>query len=242
MTAWSSRQVTAVLAMVGAVVAAVGNAIAPRINGDDVVVYHKIAGSTRFAAAGVIVLAATLIVTAAFVGLTRRSSASGTEIALYARLAAVVGGAIAILQTGLELYGYRQQAKAFDGANAHNIVSAFWATNALDHISSALFATWTLVLLGVAPVLIGVMQRRTDSVARLGFAAIVGGLVCCVVGIASLLTADQSTYDVAFGIGSAIVTVWLFVTGLVMWRRTDAEQIDLTEQRVGETTERVTTA
>jgi hypothetical protein len=226
--------------MLGAVVAAVGNALAPRINGDDVVVYHKIAASTRFAAAGVIVLAAVVIVTAAFVGLTRiRSIGGDTELASYGRLAAVAGGAIAVLQTGVELYAYRQQAKAFDGANAHNVVSAFWATNALDHTSSALFATWTLVLLGAAPVLIGVAQLRSRTTGRLGVAAIVGGAVCCVVGVASLLTADQSTYDVPFGVGSAIVTIWLFVTGLVIWLRGEDREINIAEQSTRQTQARV---
>lgn len=220
MNNWSTQRVTAALAVTGAVVAGVGNGIAPRINGDSVDVYHRIANSTRFAVSGVIVLVAVVLVTAAFVGLTRVRGAG--ELSFYGRVAAVAGGGLAVLQVGVELYGYRQQAKAFDGANSQNVVSAFWSANALDHISSAMFASWTIVLLGLAPILIGAAQWRGAASSRLGLAAVLGGAVCVVVGVGELLTEDQSKYDAPFAIGSVIVTLWLLITGLQMWRQTDS--------------------
>jgi hypothetical protein len=230
MTTWAVGRITAGLAISGAVLALVGNAIAPRFNGDDVVVYHKIATSDRFAAADVIILVALVVVTAAFVGISRRlRSDDRAELLEYARVAAVVGGAIGLIQIAVELYGYRQQARAFDGANAHNVVSAFWATNALDHATSAMFASWTIVLLGIAPVLLGAAQLRSRNMSRLGWAAVVGGAVCVVVGIGELLKADQSSFDVPFAIGSVIVTLWLLATGIVMWRDPHAGAIDLAD-------------
>lgn len=230
MGTWSSRRVTAALAIGGGVVALVGNALAPRFNDNDVVVYHKVANSSRFAVAGVIVLVAVMLVTAAFVGISRSDRLATSELAYYGRLAAVIGGSIAILQVGVELYGYRQQARAFAGADPSNVVSAFWATNALDHANTALFATWTITLLGVVPLLLGTAQLRSAETGRLGVAGITGGIVCVGVGLGSLLTSDSSTYDVPFAIGSVIVTVWLLVTGFVLWRRSDAVEIDVTDQ------------
>ena len=218
------HRVGAVLAIVGGVVALVGNALAPRTTGDDVDIYREVADSTRFAIAGAIVLVAVILVTAAFVSITRSDLIGpAAEVAFYGRLAAVVGGSMAILQSGLALYGYRQQARLFRGADAHNVVSAFWATSALDHISSALFATWTLVFLGVAPILIGAAQLQGHVTGRLGLGAVVGGAICVFVGFASLLKEDQSTYDIPFAIGSVIVTLWLLMTGIVWWRRTRTE-------------------
>jgi len=229
MTEKSDTRVTAVLAISGGGVALVGNLLAPRINGDNVEVYRKIADSTRFAAAGVIVLAAVLLVTAAFVGITHTTGLRATGgLAYYGRLAAVVGGSLAVLQTGVELYGYRYLAKAFAGADDHNVVSAFWATNALDHLSSAMFALWTLVLLGIAPVLIGAGQLRARvRPGWVGIVAVVGGAVCAVVGIASLLHEDQSTFDVPFLIGSLLVTAWIIATGVFLWRAAPDAVVDL---------------
>ena len=217
---WSVRRVTAALAVVGGVVALVGNLLAPRFNDDDVVVYRKIADSGRFTVSGVVILLAVLLVTAAFVGISRAwLGTRAGELASYGRLAAVVGGTLAILQAGVALYGYKQQAQAFADANTTNVVSAFWATNAVDHVNSALFATWTIVFLGLAPALLGAAQLRERMPAgRLGVAGIVGGAVCVIVGVGSLLTSDQSTYDVPFLIGSLLVTFWLIGTGVVMWR------------------------
>jgi hypothetical protein len=177
----------------------------------------------------VIVLLAVLLVTAAMVGLARTARTS--EFAYYGRLAAVVGGSLAILQTGAELYGYKQQAQAFASANDHNVVSAFWATNALDHLSSAMFAVWTLVLLGIAPVLIGAAFMRGRGVgSRLSIIGVIGGLVCVVVGIGSLLHSDQSTFDIPFAIGSVLVTVWLIGIGITLWRAPDDAVIDVSER------------
>jgi hypothetical protein len=234
MSAWSSRRITATLAIGGGIIALVGNVLAPRFNDNDIVVYHKVANSTRFAVAGVIVLVAAMLVTAALVGISRTDRTS--DLAYYGRLASVIGGSIAILQAGLELYGYRQQARAFDGANSLNVVSAFWATNALDHASTALFATWTLTLLGVAPVLVGAAQLRSGETGSLGAAGIGGGTVGVGVGLGSLLTSDTSTYDVPFAIGSVIVTIWLLTTGVLLWRRSGDADIDVTDQPTPEST------
>jgi Domain of unknown function (DUF4386) len=215
----SAEKTTAGLAIAGAVVALVANGIAPRLNGDDVDVYRRIAHSNRFAIAGVLVLLTLVLVTAAFHGLSRiDDSLDNRQWLDYARLATVIGGAVALAQAALELYGYRQEARAFDTANAHNIVSAFWATNALDHANAGLMAMWTILLLGVAPVLLGRAQMRTANSAWLPSVAILGGVICIVVGVAELLKSDHSPFDVPFAIGSVLVTVWLLVTGIRMWR------------------------
>ena len=223
---WPAKRVTGLLAMTGAIVALIGNAIAPRLNGDDVAVYHRIARSGRFEMAGVIVLVAIVLVIAAFAGISRTAPVNVQgQLADYARLAVVVGGAVAVVQVAVELYGYRQQALAFHRANSFNVVGAFWATNALDHVNSALMATWTLVFLGLAPILLGTAQLRARFSGRLGLAAVVGGVVCAVVGFAELLKTDQSTFDIPFAIGSVIVTLWLLGTGVVLWRNPDPEAV-----------------
>lgn len=228
MTTDIRRRATAGLAIGAAVLALIGNGLSPRMSGDDVPVYHQVANSTRFTVAAAIVLVALMLVTAAFVALGRPGTAGLIEpIRHGAVAAALVGGTIALAQAALQLSAYRQQAKAFDGANSHNVVSAFWATNAIDHVSAALFALWTLVLLGVAPMLLGVAQMRERVAARLGIAAIGGGAICLMVGIADLLVADQSSFDVPFAVGSAVVTLWLLATGVLMLRRPQATVLDV---------------
>src|SRR5207248_6841305 len=114
----------------------------------------------------------------------------------------------------------------------HNVVSAFGATNAMDHLSSAMFAIWTLVLLGIAPVLIAAAFMRSRGLGslastRLGAVGAIGGLVCMVVGVGSLLHGDQSAFDIPFAIGSVLVTIWVIGTGVVLWRTGANDTIDV---------------
>ena len=103
------------------------------------------------------------------------------------------GATLALLYAGLRLYGVKQQARAFAGANRFNEDAAFWATNAVDHVSQTVFALWTTLLLGIAPILIGTGQRRGAIPGRrVAAGGLDGGVVCAVVGFASLFAADQS--------------------------------------------------
>src|SRR3954467_7709719 len=103
----STARGTGALAITAAIIALVGNALAPRFNGDDVVVYHKIANSTRYAVAGVVVLAALALVTAAFAALSRIDDSDGQRsLRDGARLATIVGGAIALGQAAVQIYAY----------------------------------------------------------------------------------------------------------------------------------------
>jgi hypothetical protein len=216
----SSRRGTAALGLLGGVLALVGNALAPRFDGDDVEIYRDLADNSRYTAASVVILFAVLLVTAAFVGITRLGYAGRAgDLWYYARLAAVAGGTLAVLGTAVDLFAYRQQAMSFADAKDPQVVPAFWATNAVDHLSAATFAAWTLLLLGIAPLLMGAGQLR-DRAANpvLAALAVIGGLLCAVVGVCQLLSDDPGDFDIPFAIGSVLVTLWLLATSAVLWR------------------------
>lgn len=215
----------------GALLALAGNLLHPRYGDDpDVVTYRKIAGSDRFRIADVVIVVAIVLVTAGLVSIAR-SWHEGTAGALghYGRLAALAGGTLALAQTGLETYGLKQQAAIFSSARPNDVVGAFWATNAIDHVNVALFATWTIVFLGIAPLLLGGAQsvaERGDR--RLGVLGIAGGAVCLVVGVVSLVKQDQGPMEIPFLVGSLLVTAWLLLAGIALWRSAGRPQaIDL---------------
>ena len=216
-----TARATGLLGLLAGVVALAGNLLAPRYDGDDVETYRKVADSDRYALAYLVVLVAVLLVTAAFVAIAR----SGTgELRYYGRLATVVGGSVALVQVALALFAYRQQAMAFaDAPDGSQQVASFWATNAVDNASAALFSAWTIALLGLAPVLIGLGQLRDRAAsAAVAGLAVVGGLVCVVVGVGELLTDTPSDWDIPFLVGSLLVTLWLFVTSVALLRAPDA--------------------
>ena len=224
MTELASRRGTAVLGLSAGAVGLVGNLLAPRFDGDDVEVYRELAGSTRSMVSNVIVLAALLLATATFVAFTRVGYGDrAAELRYYGRLAAVMGGTIAALETGIALYAYRVQAQAFADADGSDVAPAFWATSTLDHVTAALFGVWTLLLLGLAPLLIGAAQLRARAASPVvGALGVVGGLACVVIGVCLLLTDDDpSDFDVPFLAASLLVTLWLLATSVALWRSPD---------------------
>jgi hypothetical protein len=207
------------LLVAAGVLALAGNLLHPRFDGNDVTVYRQIAHSTRYAAADVILLAAFLLLTAGLAtlatGLVSRSGRARPVLAELARLAVVVGGTLAIAQTTVELTGLRQQARTFTEAPVTNNADAFWATNSLDTLNNALGASWTLILIGVAPVLVILACRRlvTNYPLLLAIVGLVGGVTCAGVAIYNLVSSESSNADIPFLVGSLLVTAWVMVTG-----------------------------
>jgi len=219
-------RVSAVAAVVGAVLALVGNLVHPRGGDDpDFEIYQRFAHSSRLRVADLILIAALILLTAAVVGITR--SLEGDAVEVFARggaLFGVVGGTIAIAQLGLESYAYRLQAQVFEGAARPDVRSAFWAANAVDHVNNGLFITWTLVFLGITPFLIGLGMARSERWPTwIGVLGGLGGAVCGVVAAILFVQTDAGSQDVAFLVGSLLVTLWFLCAGVWLLRPATSE-------------------
>lgn len=218
----SFLRVGAGAAVVGAVLALVGNLAHPRYsNLDDVVRFRKMAGSGVLTAADVILLVALACIVAGLMAVAESLEAGGSlGLARLARTAATVGGTTSLIQIGLETFGVIQAAKLFASAPQSNQVAAFWATSAIDHANTAMFATWTIVLLGVTPVLLGAaMWVGKVYPSWLAAGGVVGGLLCLGVGFVNLLRANQDPTVIPFFIGSLLVTAFVFGAGALLWKR-----------------------
>ena len=211
------------VAVAGAVLALIGNLMHPRYDGPDVDTYRSIAASDRFRVADFILLAALILLIAGMTTFSRSLRAGrGAAFSEYGRLATLVGGTIAIAQFGVETYGLKQQAAAFAGAGDTDLQGAFWATNAVERLNTALFNTWTIVFLGLAPLLLGLAVLRSRRYpAWLGVLAGVGGAVCLVVGCVNLARDDQTSTQTPFLVGSLLITAWILCAGALMPRARD---------------------
>jgi hypothetical protein len=216
--ATGNLRVTGGILVAASVLALAGNLLHPRWSDDTVTQYRQMGASTLLPVADVLLLAAFLLLTAGLVALVDNLRAH-SQLLKFARLAATVGGSIAIIQTGVELYAFRQAARDFRAAPKANNAYPFSSTHAIDGMNSALFATWTVVLLGLVPLLIvgGVWSAR--SLPRwLGVAGVMGGALCVGVGVFDLLHQDQGDANIPFAVGSVLVTVWIFGCGWLEFR------------------------
>lgn len=208
-------------AVLGGVLAMVGNLLAPRwTNIDDPERYRKIADSGVWRADGVILVFAGILIVAGTVAIAKSLEGGGSDaLAYYAKVAAVVGGSIALLDFAMTASAIKDSAEAFASANAQNQVSAFWATNALDHTLTSVFNLWSILLLGISPLLLGVAVLRTRRYATwLAWAAMAGGVLCLGTGTVGLTRTDQDPLVIPFAIGSVLVTIWALGAGWTLWQ------------------------
>jgi hypothetical protein len=216
-----SRSTGSAFAVAGGVVAVVGNLLAPRFDqNDNVEVYRAVAASDRLAPANLVLIVAFILTTIGILAIASSlRGGPGNDAAWLGGAAVAAGGAIALAQNSLEMFGYRQMARVFAGADGQNQQGAFWATSALDKANSSLFSTWTLLLLGLGPLLISVaMMQARRFPTWLAAIGVIGGLICAFVGLANLLTEDQAKLNLVFLVGSLLVTVWLIAAGLQLRR------------------------
>ena len=216
-----SRPVGAAFAVAGGVVALIGNLLAPRFDqNDNVQVYRAVAASDRLAPAGLVLILAFVLTTVGILAIAASlRGGPGNDAAWLGGAAVAAGGVIALAQNSVELFGYRQMARVFAGADGQNQQGAFWATSALDKANSSLFSTWTLLLLGLAPLLISIAMLQTRAFpAWLAGLGVVGGIICGFVGVANLVKEDQAALNLVFLVGSLLVTVWLIASGVLLRR------------------------
>jgi hypothetical protein len=120
-------RVSAIAAVVGAVLALVGNLIHPRGGDDpDFEIYRRFAHSTSLRVADLILIPALILLTVGIVGFAR--ALEGGDLDGFGRLGAllgVVGGTIAVANLGLESFAYRLQFQGFADARGPDIRSAF---------------------------------------------------------------------------------------------------------------------
>jgi len=222
----SALRMGAGAAAAGGVLAMVGNLLHPRWTDiDDDELYENIADSGIWVVDHLVLVVA-LVLTVGGVTALARSMEVGTGHALarYGLLATVVGGAVAIADVSLDATAMRQAAENFAEASPQDRVGASWAANAVDQVGTAMFHMWTVVLLGVSPILLGMAAVRTGRYpAWMAWAAIVGGVAAVLTGMAGLAGAEGDDLTLPFLAGSLLVTVWVIGAGVHLWRTVERE-------------------
>ena len=214
------------MAVLGGVLALVGNVLHPRWSDvDDVELYTNIADSGIWKADHLILVVALIFTTAGIVAVARAlEGGDGDALARYGLLATVIGGSVAIANISVDGYAMRAAAENFVDAIPQDRSGAFWAVNAVDNVSSAMFSVWTLVLLGVSPLLLGLAAIRSGRIAAwIGWAAVLGGVVSGGVGLAGLADVDPDSLIIPFLVGSMLVTVWVLGAGWTVWQQASAD-------------------
>jgi hypothetical protein len=222
----SALRLGAAAAVVGGVLGLVGNLAHPRwTDVEDAELYEKIADSSIWVADHLLLVVAISLLVGGVTALARSMEGGpGHALARYGLVATVVGGAVLLADISVDAFAMREAAENFANASQQDRVGAFWAANAIENVSGAMFNMGTIVFIGVSPLLLGMAAVRTGRYpAALAWMAIVGGAAGILTGMAGLGGAEGDDLLVPFLVASLLVTIWVIGAGWHLWRTVERE-------------------
>lgn len=219
-------KVGAVSAVLGAIVALIGNILHPRTPasglGDPEAFLRLVAGSPIWVTAHVGLILGSLLFLGGLVALAHTLSAEGDSgLARLGLAGALVGSAMNFIVLALDGIAMKDTAESWTNASGAEKDVALHAGAILYHLDFALFDIWVVIFFGMTFILYGLAALGSNAYPRwLGWVAVVGGLGASLVGLVqAFVGTSQITFLILFPACAALLSIWLLVMGVLMWRR-----------------------
>jgi hypothetical protein len=205
----------------GGVLALIGSLTTPSFDGDLGEVLEGVAASQWRPVALLLQLIGVVLLVVGVLGIAHiLAERAGGWPAAAARPLVVIGGAIALVSLAVGMNTYRQLAEVYAAAPDADASTALGTAYVAASLLDALDAAWTLVLLGLVPVLLAVAMYRTRVFpAWLAALAVLGGAVGIVVGTTGLFAVDDLDLTVPALIGELLVAVAVIAAGALLTLR-----------------------
>lgn len=217
-------RIGAVSAILGAIILVVANALHPRTSDvDDTEATLQLIGDSGIWVTDHLAIAiALLLVLGGLVALFRSiTSQPGAAVARLGFAGALVSGGIGIILLGIDGIALKEVAESWADAPAEEKASAFRVGEAIEQVSFGIFSMFIFVFFGLTILLYGLAVALSDIYPKgLGWVAVILGGGSAVLG---LVQAYQGPSDVVtnilFAVFSILITVWVLVIGVFMWRK-----------------------
>ncbi len=220
-------RIGAVSAIVGAILAIVFNILHPRNLGppDMEALLRMIADSTIWVGDHIGIIIVILLFLGGLTALYR--SITGEPGAAWARLgfvAVLLSSTLGVITFAIDGLAMKEVAAAWANAPAAEKAVTFLVAAGLEHVSFSLFSIWIFAFWGVTFILYGLAVALSDVYPRwLGWVALVVGTGGALVGLVQALQGPSVLVTtVLFVAVSILLTLWVLVMGVLMWRRAGA--------------------
>ena len=141
-------------------------------------------------------------------------------LARVALVGAVAGTALRLVQESVDL-ALGEVAEDWERAVGSDKAAALRVGAALEDVDFAMLSVQILFFFGLTFILYGLAVRTGEIYPpRLGWLAIVPGFGAVVVGLVQLLTGPSFLTAFVFPAIAALLSLWLVVIGVLLWRRT----------------------
>lgn len=226
--AFYMMRIGSIAAILGPLLAGIGNLLHPVTPRDDPDgVARVIAGSDAWTLIHLIIVLGLILMLAGLLGLRYSINKTGqvgalTHLGMYA---ATVGTALGVVTVILDGVAAKQLADQWAAAPEASQAVALAMVSANETINFALAGMFNACFAGVTFVLFGLAVTRADGYPRwLGWVAYGAGVGSIAAGLFQALTGRPTMASLVLKIiGPTVITVWLLVMGVLMWRRTIAQ-------------------
>jgi hypothetical protein len=217
-------RIGAAAAVLGAVLGLVVNVLHPRVNdpANTRAFLRQVAESTIWVGDHVGIIFAVLLVTGGLVAVYRSiTSGPGAAWARLGFAAALVSAGLGFVTFAVEGIALKRVAVAWASAPRGEKAVAFRVADALVQIQWALDSVWILIFFGATFILYGVAVVLSDVYPKwLGWVAAGGGLCSSLLGLHIGYHGPSSlVFNILFPIFSILLTAWIFMMGVLLWRR-----------------------
>ncbi|MCW5850664.1 MAG: DUF4386 family protein [Anaerolineae bacterium] len=214
--------------MLGALLALVANALHPHPSDFQLeALLQAIALSAIWGPIHLVLIFSLLLIFGALLALTLTlDDEPAATVARFACLAVLLGGALMLVSTAMDGFAMSQIARSWADAAPAEKASALRIAAAAEDLQYAVYSLSSVIFLGIGIFLYGLTMILSRAYPKLlGWLAVVAGAGAFVVGIAQVLGGPEfraaEVFDVLF---SVLSTVWILVTGVLMWRKARGEQ------------------
>ena len=221
-------RIGSVAAVLGSLLAGVGNLLHPVTPRDDPDgVARVIADSDPWTLIHLVLVLGLILMLAGLLGLRYSIEKTGLAAALthLGMYAATVGATLGVATVILDGVAAKQLADQWAAAPEASQAVALAVVSANETMNFALAGMFNACFAGVPFLLFGLAVTRADGYPRwLGWVAFTAGIGSIGAGVIQALTGRPTMTSLVLTIiGPTVISVWLLVMGVLMWRRTTAE-------------------
>jgi hypothetical protein len=207
-------------AIVGALLAVVVNLAHGDLPADPEAALGLVAADGNWGLLHVGIMASVLLILSGLSGLTQIAERPLAQaLARLSLIAALPAAAVMLAGIAVDGFATKTLADLWANAAAPDKAAAFQLAFAAETIQNALFHTWAALFLGLPFVLMGISGVLTGGgfPRWLGSIGLVGGAGALSTGICGFLNVPVLP-GVLFNVFAFIVTLWVLIAGVLVWR------------------------
>jgi hypothetical protein len=211
------------LAIVGAILAMIGNSLHPHLTDPTLKAFLSLVASrSDWPLLHLTIMLAIFCIVGALFGVLR--SIENEPAAGLARLGfvvAVAGSAMVAVDTTSDGLAMKRVADLWAAANPADQAVMLPSLEVLRQQNFAFYTTWIFLFLGLPFVLYGSALIQSDAYPQwVGWLGLISGAGSTLIGMMQFVGGETELLTTLFIVFSVAITIWVFIIGVLMWRRT----------------------